>query len=113
MFTQHAYIDDSHKPALESVIRQHEVVTEKLIAKLYLVALESFKSEGKLPQPQPSVSWSYVGGTDGNALSSATDEQTGIYVQLAGAKGKLLMLTVGTKWAMQAPSQHAIATKLW
>lgn len=113
MFAQHTYIEEAHKPVLESVIRQHHVVTEKLLAKLYEVALESFKTGGAIPA-QPGISWSFVGDADRNVVASATDEKTGIYVQLTGtAGGHQRMMTVGAKWAMQARNQQALVTKLW
>lgn len=112
MFVHHTFIEETHKPILESAIRQHAVVTEPMLAKLYQIALESFNTEGKI-NPVTGFSWSYI-GDDKNAVASATNEQTGFYVQLTGEKAaKNRSLTVGAKWAMQSKANQSLVTKMW
>lgn len=117
MFAQHAFIEDSHKPVMESVIRQNTIVTEKLMAKLYGAAWNSYSDKNWQPQSSDNISMSRIESKE-SVVTSATDMQTGFYVQLAGdakpaAVGK--QLTVGKKLAMQG--KHAtlgqMATKLW
>lgn len=112
MFVQHTFIEEPHKPVLESTIRQHLIVTEGMLAKLYQIAAESFEKEGKT-KPQAGFTWSYI-GNETDAVASATHEQTGFFVQLSGEKkAHQRNLTVGAKWAMQGKANGALVTKVW
>lgn len=117
MFAQHTSIEDSHKPVMESVIRQNNFITEKLMAKLYLTAWSLYQDKSYQPQSSENMSVSRVESKD-VVVVAATDMASGFYIQLAGdvkpaAVGK--HLTVGRKLAMQG--KHATlgqtATKLW
>jgi hypothetical protein len=117
MFAQHTFIEDTHKPIMESVIRQNNVVTEKLLAKLYSAAWNFYTDKNWQAQSSENISISRVESKD-VVVAAATDMVTGFYVQLAGdvkpqTVGKLL--TLGRKLAMQG--KHAtlgqMATKLW
>jgi hypothetical protein len=117
MFAQHTFIEDSHKPVMESVIRQNNVITEKLMARLYSAAWIIYTDAKAIPQSSDNISISRIESKDA-VVTAATDMATGFYVQLAGdvkpaTVGK--QLTVGRKLAMQG--KHAtlgqMATKLW
>jgi hypothetical protein len=116
MFAQHTFIEETHKPVMESVIRQNNFVTEKLLAKLYGVAHDLYRATEPI-EVTNDVSTSKI-VSDKAIVTSATDMQSGIYVQLAG-DGKPTatnrQLTVGQKWAMQGkhPTLAQVATKLW
>lgn len=117
MFAQHTFIEDTHKPILESVIRQNNVVTEKLLAKLYGAAWNVYSDKSWQPQSSENISMSRIESKE-SVVAAATDMQTGFYVQLAGdAKPATIgkQLTIGRKLAMQG--KHAtlgqMATKLW
>lgn len=110
MFAQYTYIDETHKMAMTSVIRQQTFVTEAFLAKLYKAALEAMKSPGKPPDHHTVVSC--VKSKEAT-VGTATDMQSGVYVQLADS-GKGNMLTVGKKWAIQGHDSvsNSIAIKL-
>lgn len=114
MFVQHNYIEEQHKSALESTIRQHAGVTESYLAKLYKAALELFTTEN--PAPQPGMIYSRI-TNDKFVVASVTDERTGNYMQLAGevksVQGR--QITFGQKWIMEGKSDKlsTSATKLW
>lgn len=98
MFAQHTFIDEQHKLAMTSVIRQQNYVTEPFLAKLYKAALDAMKPPSKtLPVENMAVN---CVKTKEATLATATDLTTGIFVQLADT-GKGNMLTVGKKWAIQ------------
>jgi len=113
MFGKHPYIPEEHKITLRSVIAQHNIVTEPLLAQLYLVALNKFKKTGD--KVDSTIYVQFIEGA-GGIVSGATDERTGIYVQLAGAPGsQTQMLTVGQKWAAQAQlsGMSQVISKHW
>lgn len=117
MFAQHQFIEDTHKPVMESVIRQNNVVTEKLLAKLYSAAWTVYADQAWQPQSSDNISISRIESKE-SVVTSATDMVTGFYVQLAGdAKPATVgkQLTVGRKLAMQGKhhSLAQMATKLW
>lgn len=114
MFGTKTFIEEHHKVVLEQVIRQRPVIQEAMAARLYQVALDSFKAKGQLPGI-PSISWSYI-ENDKHAVASATDMLSGIYVQLSGAKDAHTRdLAVGQKWAAQAsnPVTTQSEIKVW
>jgi hypothetical protein len=117
MFAQHTFIEDTHKPIMEAVIRQNNVITEKLLARLYATAWHVYSDKTFQPQSSENVSISRVESKE-SVVSSATDMVTGFYVQVAGdAKPQSVgkQLTVGRKLAMQGKhtSLAQMATKLW
>jgi hypothetical protein len=117
MFAQHTFIEDTHKPVLESVIRQNNVVNEKLLAKLYSAAWSVYTDKTWQPQSSDNVSISRIESKEA-VVAAATDMLSGFYVQIAGdvkpeSIGK--QLTVGRKLAMQGKHQSLgqMATKMW
>lgn len=94
------FLSVTHQAAIESSLRNHEVITEKLAIGLYqtcfsvLMAVE-VKADG--------IMTSKVEGTD-YILATATDVKTGFYVQLARAtalKTGDAILTIGQKFAQE------------
>lgn len=117
MFAQHTFIEDTHKPIMESVIRQNNIITERLMAKLYSAAWNLYCDKNWQAQSSENISVSRIESKE-SVVSAATDMATGFYIQLAGdAKPQTVgkQLTVGRKLAMQG--KHAtlsqMATKLW
>jgi hypothetical protein len=111
MFAQHKFIDSNHHVALEACIRNHPVVTAQLLTKLYGTAhasLDGVKAE-------TGIAASHIDG--GNfKVGTATDEKTGIYIQLVRLKDKPNnLLTVGHKWAMERENtvQGNTSTTMW
>ena len=103
MFATKTCIEEHHKVVIEQVIRQRPIIQEAQAAKLYEVALQSFKEKGEIPGV-PDVSWSYI-ANDKHVVTSATDMKTGIYIQLSGPKNATTRnIVVGQKWAVQAPN---------
>lgn len=113
MFVQHTYIDEIHKPTLETIIRQHQGVTEPFLAALYRACLDAQTNQTN-PRPSAFILARFV-SENNTVLASATDEKTGIYLQLAGDLKSSNQLTVGQKWAMQGkdPKMSTMATKMW
>lgn len=114
MFIQHEFIEEQHKAALESTIRQHNGITEQFLAKLYKAAFDVFTQAEQAP-PQPGLVFSRI-ANEKHAVASVTDERSGLYLQLAGEikkphTGK--QLTMGQKWIMQGSAASTTATKLW
>lgn len=106
MFAQYRFIDPIHHVTLESCIRTHPVVTAQLLAKLYRVAGGSV---------EPGVAASQIKTAD-YTVGTATDEKTGIYLQLVEFENKPnALLTVGQKWAMERENtvQGNISTLFW
>jgi len=93
------FLSVTHQAAIESALRNHEVITEKLVVGLYqtcssvLMAVE-VKADG--------VMTSKLDGAD-YTLATATDVKTGYYVQLAKLTGKNgdAILTIGQKFAQE------------
>jgi hypothetical protein len=114
MFVKYPFIEENHKSTLETVIRQHAVVTEQFLAKLYSSAVAVFNSD-KSPGVAGLIFSRLV--TDKHVVASVTDEVTGIYLQLAAEKAASVnrQLTVGQKWAMQGKhvGLSTTATKMW
>lgn len=97
MFTQYRFIDPNHHVALESCIRTHTTVTPQLLSRLYEAALANTTGASGSPE----MLTSHV-SNDQVQIGFATDQKTGIYVQLAQLKDrKGRMLTVGQKWAAE------------
>lgn len=114
MFGSKTFIEEPHKVVLEQVIRQRPIIQEAMAARLYQIALDSFKAKGQIPGI-PSISWSYI-ENEKHAVASATDMLTGIYVQLSGAIGSPTRdIAVGQKWAAQAqnPVTSQSEIKVW
>lgn len=114
MFGTHPYIDETHKMAMTSVIRQQTFVTEVFLAKLYKAALDALKNPSKQigTSPDHHTVVSCVKSKE-VVVGTATDMQSGVYVQLANS-GNGNMLTVGKKWAIQGFDQvsNTAAVKL-
>jgi hypothetical protein len=114
MFVQHQFIEEQHKAALESTIRQHAGITEPFLAKLYKAAFDVY-TQAELAPPTPGLVFSrFV--NEKHVVASVTDERTGLYLQLAGEIKKPHMgkqLTFGQKWIMQGSAASTTATKLW
>lgn len=111
MFVQHEFIPESHKSVLTQLVRQKDYITEKLLARLYRACDEVLQA-GTTTQAEVSVS--ATTGSGNYKVGTATDERTGIYVQVArGPKGPLL--TVGQRWAMEGfdATTSTVATKIW
>jgi hypothetical protein len=117
MFAQSTFIEDTHKPIMESVIRQNNYVNEKLLTRLYAAAWSVYSDRNYKPQSSEQLSISRIESKDA-VVAAATDMPSGFYVQLAGdvkpqTTGK--QLTVGRKLLMQGrhESLGQVATKLW
>lgn len=113
MFAQYTYIDEQHKLALTSVIRQQPFVTEAYIAKLYKAArmaengekpLEGIAANCMRQKTKDKETW----------LATATDPNTGIFIQLSQTTGTGMLLAVGKKWVIQGhdPVSNTTQTKL-
>jgi hypothetical protein len=114
MFVQHQFIEEQHKAALESTIRQHAGITEPFLAKLYKAALDVYTLADQAA-PQPGLVFSRI-ANEKHVVASVTDERTGTYLQLAGEIKKPNVgkqLTMGQKWIMQGSAASTTATKLW
>jgi hypothetical protein len=115
MFVQHTYIEEPHKSALESTIRQHDGISEPYLAQLYKAALDVYMLAGEAVT-KPGLIFSRI-ANDKHVVASVTDERNGFYMQLAGAlkanQGR--QLTFGQKWVMQGKADNlsTTATKLW
>lgn len=115
MFVQHTYIEEPHKSTLEQIIRQHNVVTESYLAKVYRATLDVFLSMNATSQP--GLIFSRI-ANEKHVVASVTDERTGFYMQLAGEiknPNQNKQITVGMKWAMQGKAEllSTTATKMW
>ena len=111
MFAQHKSIEPHHRVAMEACIRNHPVVTPHLLTKLYETALACVEA----PRSAEGVSASHINGGEFK-MGTATDDKTGIYVQLVQVKGRpSKWITVGSKWAMERENtvQGNVATVLW
>lgn len=110
MFVKYEFIPDKHKSVLIQLIRQKDYITEQLMARLYQACSDMLRA-GKTTAAETVCSVLQSGDY---ALATATDERTGVYIQVAaGPKGPLM--TVGQRWAMEGfdGSTHTIATKIW
>lgn len=111
MFIQYTFIQPEHHVALDSSIRNHAGIMPKVLANLYKSALANLErtacETGQFTSHLKS---------ENVAVGTATDAKTGVFVQLARTgENPHLLLTVGTKWAMEQPNplQGNIATTLW
>jgi hypothetical protein len=110
MFDHYTFIRPEHHVALASCVRQHAVITPPMLADLYKAALTCIDQ----PTQHPGKITSHLNnGTI--SMGTATDSKTGFYVQLAKVGSGHPLLTVGAKWAVEAPNamQGNIATLLW
>lgn len=111
MFLHHTFILPEHHVALESSIRNHAGITPPVLAKLYKAALANVE--------KPAFETGYLTShlkSENVSVGTATDSKSGIFVQLARTReNSRMLLTVGTKWAMEQPNplQGNIATTLW
>jgi hypothetical protein len=117
MFAQSTFIEDTHKPIMESVIRQNNYVNEKLMTRLYAAAWALYTDRNWKAQSSDNLSLSRIESKEA-VVAAATDMLSGFYVQLAGdvkpqTVGK--QLTVGRKLLMQGKHESLgqMATKLW
>lgn len=113
MFAQYTFIDEQHKLAMTSVIRQQPYVTEAYLAKLYKAARMAENGEKPLEGIAANCLRHKVKDKE-TWLATATDPSTGIFIQLSQATGSGVMLTVGKKWAIQGhdPVSNTTQTKL-
>ena len=119
MFAQYSFIDKKHVVSLQACVRNHSVITQQLLAKLYKVALFGLQEAeyGRQPQesPEQGIMISSISAGD-MKIGTGTDDKTGFYIQLAKVKDvKGALLTVGAKWAMERPSALAgnLSTVHW
>lgn len=115
MFTHHKFIHEGHQTALASAVRRYMPGKEVRLAALYQVAAATLNGD---PMPMSKgILTSKL--TDPNVLvATATDEESGVYVQLARLpKVGRPLLTLGQKWSTEMPPQGAestqVATKIW
>src|SRR3546814_4000383 len=83
MFVQHTFIEESHKATLASVIAQHALVTEPLLVKLYRAAHDLFAGQAVV---EAGLHMQFVKNAENGIVAGATDDTTGIFVQLSGAE---------------------------
>ena len=114
MFEHLTYIPQAHQVALRTAIRNHNMgtgINPALLGNLYKAALDG------LARPQQAVGvFTSTLATEQAVLSTATDEKTGIYIQLAQTKiHPTPFLTFGQKWAMEGRNlaQGNCATLYW
>jgi hypothetical protein len=111
MFNHYPFIAPEHHVALESCIRNHNVITSPLLAELYKAALFNVDKQTQITGRHTSHLI-----TANVRIGTATDAKTGFYVQLAKVEGQERpLLTVGSKWAMEQPNalQGNVATHIW
>lgn len=111
MFEQHKSIETHHRVVLESCIRNHPIVTPHILTKLYETALACVET----PTGGEGLSVSHINGGEFK-MGTATDDKTGIFVQLVQMKGRATKwITVGSKWAMERENQIQgnVSTVLW
>jgi len=101
-------IETAHHSALLSCIRSHPHVTMPLFTTLYEVAYAC--ASGTPPENASGVLTSAMTVATKQhgdlVLGTATDQKTGIYVQLAKTKLGKLFLTCGQKWAMEQTNEQ-------
>lgn len=99
MFAQYEFIEEAHKVALESTIRNHHFLTQQLAVKLYKTALDAAK--GKVT-PEAGLLVSRVDNAK-LALGTCTDTRTGVFVQIVRlADDGQVLLTVGQRWVVES-----------
>ncbi len=101
-------IETAHHSALLSCIRSHTFVTMPLLTTLYEVAHAC--AHGTVPEKASGVLTSALTVSNPQhgdlVLGTATDQKTGVYVQLAKTKLGKLFLTCGQKWAMEQTNEQ-------
>lgn len=93
------FLSVPHQAAIESAIRTHDVITEKVLISLYQTALALLKADDVKAE---GTMTSKIAGTE-FTLATATDTKTGFYVQLGlvnATKGDPI-LTIGQKFAQE------------
>ena len=114
MFGHLAYIPQAHQVALATAIHNHNLgtgINPALLGTLYKLALDGLAR----PTQAEGVFTSTL-ATEQAVLSTATDAETGIYVQLAQISTQPSpFLTLGQKWAMEGKNQVQgnFATLYW
>jgi len=111
MFVQYKFIDPNHHVALQSCIRNHPIVTAQLLARIYNAALACVDK----PCGETGLLLSHI-KADTYQIGTATDEKTGIFVQLVKMKDRPShLLTAGQKWAVERDNavQGNTSTLLW
>lgn len=97
---EHPNISQPHQIVLTMALRAHTIgsgVNPLLLSKLYLAAQANLKE----PANEKGVLASVLRGEKGT-LSTATDMETGIFIQLAVLPDQPSpSLTIGKKWAME------------
>ncbi len=114
------FIAEKHRFILErSTMNNADVAKVATVAKLYESALEQLHADPsnhvKTTRKNPTFMYSRMLLPGEFVVSSCTDTETGIYVQLAGAKGAAdPILTVGSKWALEnVDGVGTIGTMMW
>lgn len=110
MFNQYRFIEETHKIALESAIRNHTVLTAPLAARLYQNAHRA-ATEAKAGHDSgflisrvenPQV-----------VIGTCTDTRTGLFIQLVQIReSKHLMLTLGSRWIVETSDAATGTTNL-
>jgi len=92
------------------LIRQREFINEKLLGRLYQACHELIHT-GKTEVAEVGTSLLPSGDFK---LATATDERSGVYVQVA-ADPKGSLMTVGQRWAMEGRDRvnNTTATRVW
>jgi len=99
MFNQYRFIEETHKIALESAIRNHAVLTAALAARLYRNAYTSITEVKAAHDAGFMISRVE---TPQFTMGTCTCSRTGLFIQLVQIKDtRHLMLTLGSRWAME------------
>jgi len=111
MFVKYDFIPENHKSVLSQLIRQKDYITEKLMASLYQACLSKLADEAS---DTPGFNASVIRSPD-CAVATATDERSGVYLQLAATAARGKLITVGQRWAMEGvdPSTSTTAVRIW
>lgn len=107
-------IIEEHRVSMDSTIRTHSVVTKALLIDLYAAAHNCIEEKERPVQGIMPSRMVVQNSQHGDVvIGTSTDEKTGIFVQLAKSKDKLLM-TIGQKWVIQQPNaQGTLVNRHW
>lgn len=113
-------ISPKHIPALTACLKKsRSMLDERTVSRLYEAAKELFAQ----PNPSPNLlqdqtMWRSRIANSGVVLSSCTDVETGLFIQLSGdpnARPDDLLLTFGIKYCVEWKDtmRSNVATKIW
>jgi hypothetical protein len=101
-------IETAHHAALLSCVRNHAHITMPVFTALYEIAHAC--ASGRPPENTTGILTSAMSVTTkqhGNlTIGTATDQKTGVYVQLAVNPLGKAFLTTGQKWAMEQTNEQ-------